>query len=77
MDVELLDVPRSSFYQWRQQAARETTTQARRRVLAEEVQRVFDQCRQTAGCRRIAAQLNEEASVQRGVGRRPDAPADW
>lgn len=56
----MLDVPRSSFYEWRRQARQETATAARRRRLAEQVQRVFDAQRQTAGCRRIAAQLNEE-----------------
>jgi transposase InsO family protein len=56
----MLDVPRSSFYEWRHQVDHETATAARRRVLAEQVQRVFAQQRQTAGCRRIAAQLNEE-----------------
>ncbi len=58
----MLDVPRSSFYEWRRQVDHETATAAaaRRRLLAEQVQRVFDQQRQTAGCRRIAAQLNDE-----------------
>lgn len=57
---QMLEVPRSSFYEWRRQATRETATQARRRRLAVEVKRVFDDQRQTAGCRRIAAQLNDE-----------------
>lgn len=56
----MLEVPRSSFYQWRSQADHETATAARRRRLAVEVQRVFDEQRHTAGCRRIAAQLNDE-----------------
>ncbi len=56
----MLDVPRSSFYEWRRQVDRKTATATRRRVLAEQVQRVFDEQRQTAGCRRIAAQLNDE-----------------
>jgi transposase InsO family protein len=55
---QLLGVPRSSFYAWRHRA--ETTTQARRRQLAVEVKRVFDEHRQTYGCRRVAAQLNRE-----------------
>jgi putative transposase len=55
---DLLGVPRSSFYAWRNRA--ETATQARRRALAAHVQRVFDDSRQTFGCRRIAAQLNRE-----------------
>lgn len=57
---QMLDVPRSSFYAWRERARSETATAGRRRVLAEQVQRVFDEQRQTAGCRRIAAQLNDE-----------------
>ena len=57
---QLLDVPRSSFYAWRERVGTETATAARRRLLAEQVQRVFDEQRQTVGCRRIAAQLNDE-----------------
>lgn len=56
----MLDVARSSFYEWRRRVNTETATQARRRELAEQVQRVFNEQRQTAGCRRIAAQLNDE-----------------
>jgi putative transposase len=55
---DLLGVPRSSFYAWRNRV--ETATQARRRTLAAQIQRVFDDSRQTFGCRRIAAQLNRE-----------------
>src|SRR4051794_11838481 len=55
---DLLGVARSSFYAWRNRA--ETATQARRRALAVQVRRVFDDSRQTFGCRRIAAQLNRE-----------------
>jgi putative transposase len=55
---ELLDVSRSSFYAWRNRV--ETPTRARRRALAAQVQRVFDDSRQTSGCRRVAAQLNRE-----------------
>jgi putative transposase len=51
-------VPRSTFHAWRHRV--ETPTQVRRRELAEQVRRVFDQSRQTFGCRRIAAQLNRE-----------------
>jgi len=54
----LLHVPRSSFYAW--QARVETPTAARRRQLAVEVARVFNDARQTSGCRRVAAQLNRE-----------------
>jgi len=55
---DLLKVPRSSFYAWRNRV--ETPTQARRRALAVQVRRVFDDSRQTSGCRRVAAQLNRE-----------------
>jgi transposase InsO family protein len=61
----LLDVPRSSFYAWRNRA--ETPTAARRRELAEHVRRVFEASRQTSGCRRVAAQLNREG-VECSVG---------
>ena len=54
----LLRVPRSSFYAWRNRV--ETPTTARRRVLAGHVRRVFDESRQTSGCRRVTAQLNRE-----------------
>jgi putative transposase len=60
----LLKVPRSSFYAWRNRV--ETPTAARRRQLAVEVARVFEDSRQTSGCRRVAAQLGRgghEASV--------------
>ncbi len=53
-----LGVARSTYYAWRDRA--ETPTAARRRELAEHVKRVFDQARQTFGCRRVAAQLNRE-----------------
>ena len=56
----LLGVPRSSFYSWRQRAATETATQARRRELRTHVSRVFTQGRGAYGCRRVAAQLNRE-----------------
>jgi putative transposase len=52
----LLRVPRSTYYAWTNQA--ETKTQARRRALAVEVTKEFDDSRQTSGCRRIAAALN-------------------
>ena len=54
----LLQVPRSSFYAWRNRV--ETPTAARRRELAAQVARVFDDSRQTSGCRRVAAQLNRD-----------------
>ncbi len=54
----MLDVPRSSFYAWRNRV--ETATAVRRRELGEQVQRVFDESRQTYGCRRVAARLNRD-----------------
>ena len=54
----MLHVPRSSFYAWRNRV--ETPTAARRRQLAKQVARVFDDSRQTSGCRRVATQLNRE-----------------
>jgi putative transposase len=61
----LLEVPRSTFYAWRNRA--ETATTARRRELAGQVRHVFDAARGTYGCRRIAAQLNRDG-VACGVG---------
>jgi putative transposase len=52
----LLGVPRSTYYAWTNRA--ETKTQARRRALAAQVAKEFDDSRQTSGCRRIAAALN-------------------
>src|SRR5512135_1314926 len=52
----LMRVPRSTYYAWTNRA--ETPTQARRRVLAVEVAKEFEDSRQTSGCRRIAAALN-------------------
>jgi putative transposase len=54
----LLGVARSSFYAWRDRV--ETPTQARRRELASHVRRIFDESRQTFGCRRVAAALNRD-----------------
>ncbi|GAA0566487.1 hypothetical protein GCM10009533_72140 [Saccharopolyspora spinosporotrichia] len=54
----MLGVSRSSFYAWRHRA--ETPTRTRRRELAEHVRRVFDDSRQTYGCRRVCAQLARE-----------------
>jgi putative transposase len=61
----MLDVARSSYYAWRDRT--ETPTAARRRELAGHVRRVFDDSRQTFGCRRIAAQLNREG-IECSVG---------
>ena len=54
----LLGVPRSSFYAWRNRV--ESTVAARRRELARQVRRVFDEHQGRYGCRRVAAQLNRE-----------------
>jgi putative transposase len=54
----MLTVARSSYYAWRDRT--ETPTATRRRQLAGQVRRVFEQSRQTFGCRRVAAQLNRE-----------------
>ena len=54
----LLRVPRSSFYAWRNKA--ETATAARRRELASQVRRVFEEGRGAYGCRRVTAQLNRD-----------------
>ena len=51
----LLGVARSSYYAWRGRT--ETPTAARRRELAERIRNIFEDSRQTFGCRRVAAQL--------------------
>lgn len=56
----LLEVPRSSFYAWRNRV--ESPTAARRRELALQVAQVFDDSRQTSGCRRVAAQLGRDGN---------------
>lgn len=53
-----LQVPRSTFYAWRERIGTITTTQARREVLKELIAEEFDRQRATAGCRRITAALN-------------------
>lgn len=54
----MLHVPRSSFYAWQHRA--ETPTAARRRELAQNIMRVFDEHHQRFGARRIAAALNRD-----------------
>lgn len=61
----LLGVARSTFYYWKNRA--QTATEARRRMLMLEVERVFTASRKTYGCRRVAAQLNRE-SIACSVG---------
>ncbi|GAB4006361.1 hypothetical protein GCM10029992_56800 [Glycomyces albus] len=80
----LLSVPRSTFYYWRDQA--ETATEARRRRLAVEIERVFQDSRRAYGCRRVAAQLNREgiacsvglvADLMREAGLEAVQPRAW
>jgi putative transposase len=61
----MLRVARSSFYQWRSRAV--TATAIRRVELAVLVEEVFEEFRQTYGCRRIARELNARG-VARSVG---------
>jgi putative transposase len=55
---QLLGVPRSSLYAWRNRV--ESASSTRRRLLGEQIQRVFAEHRGRYGCRRVAAQLNRE-----------------
>ncbi|MEU4198344.1 IS3 family transposase, partial [Kribbella sp. NPDC026611] len=80
----LLKVPRSSYYAWRVRA--QTPTAARRGELEIQVRRVFDQARQTFGCRRVTAQLNREgfdcsvglvASLMRQLGLKAVQPRGY
>ncbi|WP_439650329.1 IS3 family transposase [Glycomyces amatae] len=79
-----LGVPRSTFYYWRDRA--ETATEARRRRLAVEIERVFEDSRRTYGCRRVAAQLNRDgipcsvglvADLMREAGLEAVQPRAW
>lgn len=81
-----LEVPRSTFYAWKDRAGQITATRARREQLAVEVQRAFDDQNGTAGCRRLAAQLNREgqacsvglvASLMRELGLAAIQPRTW
>jgi putative transposase len=56
---QMLDVPRSSFYDWRTRSRQVTATAQRRTALGALVKAVFDEFRQTYGCRRIARELND------------------
>jgi putative transposase len=53
---QILKVPRSSFYDWRNRAV--LATAARRVELAVLVKAMFGEFRQTYGCRRLARELN-------------------
>lgn len=59
---EQLNVPRSSFYAWRARAGRLSATAARRESLKTKIATEFTNQRRVAGCRRIAAILNEEGT---------------
>ena len=54
----MLGVARSSYYAWSNRT--ESATAARRRELAERIKKIFDDSRQSSGCRRVAAQLNRD-----------------
>jgi transposase InsO family protein len=64
----LLGVPRSSYYDWAGRAGTLTATAARRAAVAEQVRTVFEEYRQTYGCRRIARVLNTERGMPVAVG---------
>jgi transposase InsO family protein len=68
MMCRLLDVPRSTFYDWAGRADTVTATAARRAAVAEAVESVFEEYRQTYGCRRIAHVLNTERGMPVSVG---------
>lgn len=68
MMCRLLDVPRSTYYDWAGRADTVTATAARRAAVAEAVESVFDEYRQTYGCRRIAHVLNTERGIPVSVG---------
>ena len=81
-----LEVPRSSFYSWRHRAEAVTATQARREALRELIAEEFALQRGTAGCRRIAAALNEAgtacsvglvADIMRAEGLAAIQPRAW
>ena len=59
MMCRLLKVARSSYYEWVDRIGVITTTAARRADRTEAVKAVFEEFRQTYGCRRIAFVLNE------------------
>jgi len=64
----LLNIPRSTFYAWAARADTLTATAARRQMLTEAVTAVFEEFRQTYGCRRIAHVLNTERATPVSVG---------
>lgn len=76
MMCRLLNVPRSTFYDWAGRADTVTATAARRAALTEAVTAVFEEYRQTYGCRRIAHVLNTERGIPVSVGTVADIMAE-
>ena|SRR5690625_2753782 len=81
-----LQVPRSSFYAWRDRVGTVTASQARREELKALISTEFARQRGTAGCRRIAAVLNEKghpcsvglvAALMRQMGLAAIQPRAW
>ena len=68
MMCRLLDVPRSTYYDWAGRADTVTATAARRAALADAITEVFQEYRQTYGCRRIAHVLNTQRGIPVAVG---------
>jgi len=56
---QMLGVPRSTFYHWRERSQTVSATVQRRTVLGRRVVEVFDEFHHTYGCRRIARELND------------------
>ncbi len=76
MMCRLLDVSRSTFYDWAARADTVTATAARRADLTQAVTSVFTEYRQTYGCRRIAHVLNTERGIPVSVGTVADIMAE-
>ena len=76
MMCRLLNVPRSTYYDWVARADTLTATAARRAALTEAVTAVFEEYRQTYGCRRIAHVLNTERGIAVSVGTVADIMAE-
>ena len=81
-----LQVRRSSFYAWRARVDTVTASQARREDLKAKIAAEFARQRRTAGCRRIAAVLNEDgtacsvglvAALMREMGLAAIQPRAW
>jgi putative transposase len=59
MMCPLLQIPRSTYYDWTHRASELTATAARRAALGVMVCEVFDEFLETYGCRRVTLVLNE------------------